>query len=54
MLFRSIHPASTTHSQQTAAELKAAGVTEDYIRVSVGLEDVADIMADLDQALQQA
>ena len=49
-----IHPASTTHSQQTAAELKAAGVTEDYIRVSVGLEDVADIMADLDQALQQA
>jgi O-acetylhomoserine (thiol)-lyase len=47
-----IHPASTTHSQQTPEELRGAGVTEDYIRVSVGLEDVADIQADLDQALQ--
>jgi O-acetylhomoserine (thiol)-lyase len=46
-----IHPASTTHSQQTAEELQAAGVTEDYIRVSVGLEDFEDIRADLDQAL---
>jgi O-acetylhomoserine (thiol)-lyase len=46
-----IHPASTTHSQQTADELAAAGVSDDYIRVSVGLEDVADIQADLDQAL---
>jgi len=46
-----IHPASTTHSQQTPEELAAAGVTDDYIRVSVGLEDVADIQADLDQAL---
>ncbi len=47
-----IHPASTTHSQQTPEELKAAGITDDYIRVSVGLEDIADILADLDQALQ--
>jgi O-acetylhomoserine (thiol)-lyase len=47
-----IHPASTTHSQQTAEELRAAGTTEDYVRMSVGLEDIADIKADLDQALQ--
>ena len=47
-----IHPASTTHSQQTPEELAGAGVTEDYVRVSVGLEDVADIQADLDQALK--
>jgi O-acetylhomoserine (thiol)-lyase len=47
-----IHPASTTHSQQTEAELKASGVSDDYIRVSVGLEDVKDITADLDQALR--
>jgi O-acetylhomoserine (thiol)-lyase len=47
-----IHPASTTHSQQTPAELAAAGITEDYVRVSVGLEDIDDIRADLDQALQ--
>ncbi len=46
-----IHPASTTHSQQTPAELAGAGVTEDYVRVSVGLEDIEDIKADLDQAL---
>lgn len=47
-----IHPASTTHSQQTEAELLAAGITEDYVRVSVGLENLADITADLDQALR--
>jgi O-acetylhomoserine (thiol)-lyase len=46
-----IHPASTTHSQQTEQELRDAGITEDYIRVSVGIEDVEDIIADLDQAL---
>jgi len=46
-----IHPASTTHSQQTEAELKGAGVSPDYIRVSVGLEDFDDIKADLEQAL---
>jgi O-acetylhomoserine (thiol)-lyase len=47
-----IHPASTTHSQQTPEELKLAGITDDYIRLSVGLEDIEDITADLDQALQ--
>jgi O-acetylhomoserine (thiol)-lyase len=47
-----IHPASTTHSQQTEQELLDAGITDDYVRVSVGIEDVEDIIADLDQALQ--
>lgn len=46
-----IHPATTTHSQLTDTELVGAGVTPDYIRVSVGLEDIADIIADFDQAL---
>ena len=49
-----IHPASTTHQQLTAAEQAETGVTPDYIRLSVGLEDAADIKADIDQALQQA
>ncbi len=47
-----IHPATTTHSQLNDAELAAAGVTPDYIRVSVGLEDLADIIADFEQALR--
>jgi O-acetylhomoserine (thiol)-lyase len=47
-----IHPASTTHSQLTGEEQTATGVTPDYIRVSVGIEDIADIKADLDQALR--
>jgi O-acetylhomoserine (thiol)-lyase len=47
-----IHPASTTHSQQSPEELARAGVSEDYVRVSVGLEDAADITADFEQALQ--
>ena len=46
-----IHPASTTHQQLTAEQQAAAGVTPDFIRISVGLEHVADIIADLDQAL---
>ncbi|OHB78927.1 MAG: O-acetylhomoserine aminocarboxypropyltransferase [Planctomycetes bacterium RBG_16_64_12] len=46
-----IHPASTTHSQQTEEELRTAGVTDDYVRISVGLEDIDDIKADVDQAL---
>jgi len=46
-----IHPASTTHSQLTETEQTETGVTPDYVRVSVGIEDVADITADLDQAL---
>jgi O-acetylhomoserine (thiol)-lyase len=47
-----IHPASTTHQQMTAEELAAAGVGEDMVRLSVGLEDASDIAADLDQALK--
>ncbi|MFM9016762.1 MAG: O-acetylhomoserine aminocarboxypropyltransferase/cysteine synthase family protein, partial [Verrucomicrobiota bacterium] len=46
-----IHPASTTHSQLSAEERQAAGVTDDYVRLSVGIEDVEDIIADLEQAL---
>jgi O-acetylhomoserine (thiol)-lyase len=46
-----IHPASTTHQQLTAEEQLAAGVTEDYIRVSVGTEHIDDIIADFNQAL---
>jgi O-acetylhomoserine (thiol)-lyase len=49
-----IHPASTTHQQLTPAEQRRTGVTEDYIRLSVGLENVEDILADIDQALAQA
>ena len=49
-----IHPASTTHSQLTKAEQEETGVTEDFIRVSVGLEDVEDITEDIDQALRKA
>lgn len=47
-----IHPASTTHQQLTPQEQLEAGVTPDFIRVSVGIESVADIIADLDQALR--
>jgi len=49
-----IHPASTTHQQLTAAEQEATGVTQDYIRLSIGLESIDDILADLDQALAAA
>ena len=49
-----IHPASTTHQQLTPKEQEETGVTEDYIRISVGLEDIEDIKADIDQALNQA
>lgn len=49
-----IHPASTTHQQLTAAEQQETGVTEDYIRLSIGLEDVEDIQRDIDQALKKA
>jgi O-acetylhomoserine (thiol)-lyase len=47
-----IHPASTTHQQLTPLEQAETGVTADYVRLSIGLEDVADIKADLEQALQ--
>ncbi|MEO6994904.1 MAG: O-acetylhomoserine aminocarboxypropyltransferase/cysteine synthase [Lacunisphaera sp.] len=46
-----IHPASTTHSQLSEAEQKAAGVSPDYVRLSLGIEDFADLQADLEQAL---
>jgi len=46
-----IHPASTTHSQLSDEEQKAAGVSPDFIRLSIGLEDIEDILWDLDQAL---
>jgi O-acetylhomoserine (thiol)-lyase len=46
-----IHPASTTHQQLGLAEQQAAGVTPELIRLSVGLEDVEDLIWDLDQAL---
>ena len=46
-----IHPASTTHQQLSPAEQLASGVTPDFIRLSVGLEHIDDIIADLDQAL---
>jgi len=47
-----IHPASTTHQQLSAEDLAAAGVGEDLIRLSVGLEDPEDIIADLARALR--
>jgi len=49
-----IHPASTTHQQLTAAEQEATGVTADYIRLSVGLENIEDLKADIDQALRKS
>jgi O-acetylhomoserine (thiol)-lyase len=49
-----IHPASTTHQQLTREEQEKTGVTEDYIRLSIGLEDIEDIKEDIDQALKQA
>ena len=49
-----IHPASTTHQQLTPEEQAETGVTQDYIRLSVGLEDVEDIKADIEQALRAA
>jgi O-acetylhomoserine (thiol)-lyase len=49
-----IHPASTTHQQLSEAEQRATGVTPEMVRLSVGIEDARDIIADLDQALQQS
>lgn len=46
-----IHPASTTHQQLSAGERAAGGVTDDYVRLSIGIEDLDDIIDDLDQAL---
>jgi O-acetylhomoserine (thiol)-lyase len=47
-----IHPASTTHQQLTDAQQLEAGVTKDLIRISVGVEDIEDILWDLDQAIE--
>ena len=49
-----IHPASTTHGQLSASEQRASGVTRDLVRLSVGIEDPADILADLDRAIEQS
>lgn len=49
-----IHPATTTHQQLSAAEQLATGVTPDFIRLSIGIEHIDDILADIDQALRQA
>jgi len=49
-----IHPASTTHQQLTPEEQRVTGVTADYIRLSIGLEDVEDIKEDINQALEKA
>ena len=49
-----IHPASTTHSQLTPEEQEAAGVNQGYIRLSIGIEHIDDIIADLEQALDKA
>ena len=48
-----IHPASTTHSQLTPEEQQLTGVTDDYVRLSVGIESIDDIIADLDQSLSK-
>lgn len=49
-----IHPASTTHSQLSPEEQQATGVTPDFIRLSIGIENVSDIIEDIDQALKKA
>ena len=46
-----IHPATTTHQQLSAEEQLATGVTPDFIRLSIGIENVDDIIADIEQAL---
>jgi O-acetylhomoserine (thiol)-lyase len=49
-----IHPATTTHQQLSSAEQLSTGVTPDFVRLSVGLEHIDDIIADIDQALARA
>lgn len=49
-----IHPSSTTHAQLNEEEQKLFGVTSDMIRVSVGIEDIYDLLWDLNQALEKA
>ena len=47
-----LHPASTTHRQLTDVQLKEAGVSADLVRMSIGIEDERDIIADIEQALE--
>jgi O-acetylhomoserine (thiol)-lyase len=49
-----LHPASTTHSRLTVDDMKAAGISEDMIRVSVGIEDIADIKSDFSLGFKAA
>jgi O-acetylhomoserine (thiol)-lyase len=49
-----IHPASTTHQQLTPEEQQASGVTEDFVRLSIGIEDIEDIIEDIAQALEKS
>ena len=49
-----IHPASTTHSQLNEEELTSAGVSPGYVRLSIGLEHIDDIIADIEQAFSKA
>lgn len=49
-----IHPATTTHSQLTAGEQQASGVSEGYVRLSIGIESIADIIADIERGLKAA
>jgi O-acetylhomoserine (thiol)-lyase len=49
-----IHPASTTHQQLSADEQRASGVSPEFIRLSIGIEDAEDIIRDIDQALKVA
>ena len=49
-----LHPASTTHRQLTDEQLVAAGIKPEQVRMSIGIENVEDLLADLDQALKQS
>ncbi len=49
-----IHPASTTHSQLSAEQLQAGGIDEGMIRLSIGIEHIGDITADIKQAIEQS
>jgi O-acetylhomoserine (thiol)-lyase len=49
-----IHPATTTHSQLSPEEQLTSGVTDDFVRLSIGIESIADIIADIEQALAVA
>ncbi len=49
-----IHPATTTHSQLTAEEQDATGVSDGYVRLSVGIEHISDILADIERGLAAA